>query len=277
MFRSLAHVGIFLCILVPARGQVERKQPASEAELAGTSARGRALAEYDTAAWHATDAFMAVTTAQDRERAPVYVARKDGETWEVVFGKLNAEGNKFLIAFEARQAGSPTNFTVKRYEEPKEASGFYVSGSKALALVRDDFKGETRPYNKAVLPADAGRLYVYVYPARTDDKVWVLGGDMRYLVSPDGTAILERHRMHGSILEFRVSPEMKQTNGVYHTAFLDEVPEDTDVFLAMTFQPPVTHTIITKHFLYGISPDGKAAFLMTMEAFKKLPPSKPSN
>ncbi len=273
MFRSVVRLVLFLCLLVPALGQTERNQPASEAELAGITSRGRALAEYDTAAWHATDAFLAATSPQDHERAPVYVARKDGAVWEVVFGKLNSSGDKFLIAFEARQAGSPTNFTVKRYEPAKEATGFYVFASKALALAKTDFKGENRPYNKAVLPADAGKLYVYVYPARTDEKVWLLGGDVRYLVSADGATILERRRMHNSILAFEALPQ-QQTNGVFHSAFLDEIPEDTDVFLAMTFQPPVNHTIITKHFLYAIFPDGKAAFVMTMENFKKLPSSK---
>jgi hypothetical protein len=267
--------GLFLCILVPAWGQQQRKEPASQAELAGISARGRALAEYDTAAWHATDAFLAVTTVQDHERAPLYLARKDGNTWEVLFGKLNSPGDKFLIAFEAHQADSPASFTVKRYEQAKEASGFYVFAAKALTLVREDFKGENRRYNKAVLPADAGKLYVYVYPARTDEKIWVLGGDMRYLVSADGATILDRHRMHNSILEFRASSDGADgIKGLIHSAFLDEVPEDTDVFLAMTFQPAVDHTVITKHFLYGIYPDGTAVFLMTMETFKKIPPSK---
>jgi hypothetical protein len=266
-------------MLVPALAQNERQEPASEAELAGITTRGRALAEYDRAAWHATDAFLAVSSAQDHEKAPSekapsYVARKDGDAWEVVFGKLNSTGDKFLIVFEARQADSPTSFTVKRYEPAKEASGFYVFAAKALALVKREFKGENRPYNKAILPADVGKFYVYVYPAQTKNGVWPLGGDFRYLVSADGATILERHQMHYSILEFQAAPEMKEVNSVFHTTVLDEVPEDTDVFLAMTFQPPVTHTIGTKHFMYGISPDGKVVFLMTMEAFKKLQPSK---
>jgi len=276
MFRLFVRLGLFLCILVSARGQTERTQPASEAELAAISARGRALAEYDTAVWHATKAFMAVTNGQDHERVSLYVARKDGDAWEVAYGKLNSSGDKFLIACLVRQTGAPHNLRVKRYDPAEEETGFYFFAAKAQVQAGKDFKRENRPYRNAVLPADEGKFYVYVYPAKTDEKVWVLGGDMRYLVSADGATILDRHRMHNSILEFRASDEIK-TTGLFHSAILDEVPEDTDVFLAMTFQPAVTHTVITKHFLYSIFPDGKTVFLMTMEAYKKIPPSKSPN
>jgi len=107
MFRLFVRLGLFLCILVSARGQTERTQPASEAELAAISARGRALAEYDTAVWHATEAFMAVTNGQDHERVSLYVARKDSDAWEVAYGKLNSSGDKFLIACLVRQTGAP--------------------------------------------------------------------------------------------------------------------------------------------------------------------------
>jgi hypothetical protein len=282
-FCSLMRFAVVVCMLASAGGQTERKQPASEAELAAITARGRALAEYDTAVWHASEAFMAVTQGRGHEKVSLYVARKDGDAWEVVYGKLNSSGDKLLIACVVRQTGAPHNLRVKQYDPVKEESGYYFFAAKALVQAWKDFNGESkdfkrenRPYRKAVLPADEGKFYVYVYPGMTDEKVWVLGSDIRYLVSANGATILDRHRMHNSILEFRASDEIK-TTGLVHSAILDEVPEDTDVFLAMTFQPAVNHTVITKHFLYGIFPDGKAVFLMTMEAYKKISPAKGPN
>lgn len=266
-----AIVQVVLCLLISAAAQKERKEPASEAELAGITARGRALAEYDTAAWHAADVFLAATSQKDHERAPSYVARKDGDRWEVVFGRLNPAGDKFIIGFEARQSDSPTSFVLKSYQPEKEASGFYVFAAKALAMAKGDFKPENRPYNRAVLPAEGGQFYVYIYPAQTDAAIWPLGGDVRYLISADGTTILEKHRMHNSIIDFnlKVPPEIKEVTADYHSAVLDEAPEDTDVFFAMSRKPSVNHTIVTKHFVYEILPDGKAVYLMTLKAYNK--------
>lgn len=267
--------GVFLlCLVVSATAQKERTEPASAGELAAIAARGRALYGYDVAAWHATDAFLAATSPQDRQKAPLYIARKDGEVWEVVFGTLDADGKKFLIAYEARQGNSPTSFAVKSYQPAKEDSSFYLAAARALVLVRGDFKGEDRRYNKSVLPADNGRLYVYVCPAQTDAAVWPLGGDVRYLVSADGSTIVERHRMHNDILQFGKSPEMKEVTTDFHIAVIDEVPEDSDVFFTMSRQPAVNHIVATKHFVYFIPPDGQVIHSMTMEAFKKAVGSK---
>jgi hypothetical protein len=51
---------------------------------------------------------------------------------------------------------------------------------------------------------------------------------------------------------------------------LDEVPEDTDIFLALNFRPAVTHFVVTKHFIYFLSPQGEVTAKMTLEAWKKI-------
>lgn len=50
------------------------KCPLSDDQAAQITARGRLLAQYDQAAWHATDALLA--TNPDRQAAPLYVAKK---------------------------------------------------------------------------------------------------------------------------------------------------------------------------------------------------------
>src|SRR5437868_8343098 len=58
----------------------------SAAELAEITERGRALAEYDQAAWHATDAVqMANPKTVEGQH---YIAKKENERWTVVFGAL---------------------------------------------------------------------------------------------------------------------------------------------------------------------------------------------
>jgi hypothetical protein len=40
--------------------------------------------------------------------------------------------DKFLIAYEAIQGASATEFTVKTYSSPKEDSGFSLNAAKAV-------------------------------------------------------------------------------------------------------------------------------------------------
>jgi len=104
----------------------------STAELAEIAERGRVLAEYDQAAWHATDA---VQTANPRTvEAQRYIAKKENERWMVVFGALNADKSEFLIGYEAEQLEKPKEFEVKKVEPAKEETGFYLFGARALEM-----------------------------------------------------------------------------------------------------------------------------------------------
>jgi hypothetical protein len=246
----------------------QRNAPASKEELAEISARGRVLAEYDVAAWHATDAVMALSPPQGSVAR--YIAKKDGSVWTVVFGRLNEKKDKFLIVYEAIQGVSPVEFKVTKHEPPKEDTGFYLGAAKAIETAVADFKGESRPYNVAVLPAKSDQLYVYVVPAQTDARVFPLGGDARYLISADGTAIMEKRRLHNAILEFASSPDQGTVESGFHTAVLDDVPEDTDVFFVLSRKPNVPELIRTRKYVYRIERDGTINYLLTAEAFGKI-------
>ena len=58
--------------------------------------------------------------------------------------------------------------------------------------------------------------------------------------------------------------------GAYHTAVLDDVPEDTDVFHVLARRPPVPEWVATQKYVYKIEPDGTILYVMTTEAFTKL-------
>jgi hypothetical protein len=97
---------------------------------------------------------------------------------------------------------------------------------------------------------------VYLYPAQVKAGVYPVGADVRYLLSPDGARIIEKHQMHRSIIEsVSEDPKMKVESG-YHTHVLTDVPEDTDVFLVLTRQPRVPEMIVTQHFLFTVAKDG---------------------
>lgn len=245
----------------------QRTSPPSKAELAQVTERGRQLAEYDVAAWFASDAVVAMKP--EPGSVARYIAKKDGEVWVVFFGRLTEKRDKFLIAYEATQGVSTKEFSVKKFETPKEDGGFLLSAAKAIETALADFKGAPRPYNVAALPTNSNQVYVYLVPAQTKHGVYPLGGDARYLISQDGSKIIEKRQLHVSIIEFSTSSDTKQVGG-WHTAVLDDIPEDTDVFHVLSRQPSVPEWIGTKQYVFRIETDGTINYLMTIEAFKKI-------
>lgn len=172
----------------------EQKDPPSDRELAGVTSHGRMMAEYDIAAWHATDAVRAVVQPGSEVKHAFYIARKGERGWTVVFGQLNEKQDKYVIFCEAVQGATPTLFDVKKYDPPREDSDFYLISGRALKTAMSDFERPNRHYNTYVLPAENGRFYVYLLPASTVDGLYPLGTDVRYLFSSDGARFARNTR-----------------------------------------------------------------------------------
>jgi hypothetical protein len=239
-------------------------EPPTKDALAAITERGRDLAGYDAAAWHASDAIQA---KQPKEGSVVrYIARKADHGWVVAFGRLDEKGEKFLIAYEATQGAKPDVFDVNELTPRKEDKGFFLSAAKAIDTSLKDFmehfEGEQRPYNAAVLPADKGQLWVYFVPAQTKPNVWPLGGDVRYLISGDGTKIVSQRQLHKLVIELEPPKDNnnQQVAGM-HTHVLDDTPEDTDVFHVLTRKPSVPEMIMTKQFVFQVDQDGSIKYV----------------
>jgi hypothetical protein len=232
-----------------------KKKPADPI-MPDVTARGLALYEYDQAAWHATDALQAIHP--DSQVLGRYIAHKSGAVWEVAFGRLNQARDTFLVAYRATQGASTQEFTVAKLDPPQEDTSFYLVAARAIDTALHDFHGQKRPYNAAVLPAAADQLYAYVVPAQTENGVYPLGGDARYLLSADGNTIVEKRQLHISIIENRGNvPKGTTVAAGMHTHVLSDVPEDTDVFYVLTRKPPIPELIGTRNRkFYQISVDG---------------------
>jgi hypothetical protein len=231
------------------------KSPAA-ADLKATSERGTMLADYDVAAWHATDAVEALKP--DHAAAPTYLAHKLNDKWEVAFGRMSPQGDCFLIVYRAIEGDSPEQFSAKKSDPPVEDRGFYFDAAKAIGTASKDFGHPARPYNSYVLPTGHGELYVYFLPAQTAEGVYPLGGDVRYSVTLDGSTIVEKHQMHKTIIEKKQSLQPGQTlAGGFHTHALDNNIEDSDVFHVLSRNPPVPEIIRTSDgHVYEIETDG---------------------
>ncbi len=250
-------VAISLFLLLASASFAGKKKQEADPIMPDVTARGRALYEYDQAAWHATDAVRALHPPD--QLVGRYLALKSDNGWTVVFGHLNVRRDRFLIGYEASEGATLQEFTVIKLDPPTEDTAFYLAAAKAFDTARHDFQGEKRPYNIAVLPAPSNQLYVYVIPAQTKTGIYPLGGDARYLITADGEAIAEKRQLHKGILEVPPSsiPKGSIPAGGIHTHILSDVPEDTDVLHVLTRQPPQPEFIgaPNKKF-YEISVDG---------------------
>lgn len=259
-----------LCTLLflsasPALAQVERP---TDSQLADISARGRALAAYDFTAWHGSDAIAPLNpTAANVTK---YIARETPKGWIVAFGKLTASRDTFLIAYEAVRTsatGQYEGFSGIAHPTPVVDTGYFVRASRALDTAMADFGPVRRAYNVAVLPAPQGNWWVYLFPAPTIAGVWPLGADARFLISADGKRIIERRRLHNTVIEFSERSTRRPPGATIaagsHTAVLAEIPEDTDVYHVLTRTPKVPEYIMTDHFVYRIDTDGKINFMGT--------------
>ena len=227
----------------------------SAAELNAITERGTLLNEYDQAAWHASDVVqMANPKTVEGQR---YIAKKENGRWTVVFGKLTADKNLFEIHYEAIQQEKPQEFRASGELAQRGDNGFYLFAARGMELAQRDFRGGNRPYNIAVLPAPEDQLFVYVYPAQTEARIYPLGGDIRYLISADGTKILEKRQMHKSILETgTANGKGKKLVAGFHTHISSDLPEDTDVFHVLTQDPRAPEMVRTPHFLFKVLVDG---------------------
>ncbi|MGO8760011.1 MAG: hypothetical protein ACLQG3_17985 [Terracidiphilus sp.] len=242
---------LFASLLSGQKGQIRDGDLA--AYLSGVTDRGRALYAYDQAAWHGTDAFFALHP--ETEGLAHYVCMKTPTGWEVVFPKWNATHDRLLVAYEAVETGGPENYSAKEYDPPREGPDDLVAKERALELALGDFGPFSRPYNTAILPAENGGLYVYLYPGQTKPDVWPLGGDVRYTISADGRSIVEKRQLHKTILDMRFDPAKHMVAG-YHVHVLSDVPEDTDVFYVLNRLPLIPEYIGAGKHIFVVNTDG---------------------
>lgn len=240
-------------VMVVAQARAQTSGTGMDSLLAGITARGRELAAYDVAAWHATDAVEALPG----KRSPInaFIARTDSNgRWVVSFGLLTEARDTFYRAYEAIQGDTPEQFSVKVHSLPEPMTGYERAAAAALRLGIDTFGTVQRPYNAYVIPAPGGEWWVYLLPAQTQWGVYPHGGDVRYRVSPDGATILETHRMHNTVID-RQMPD-SAVSGM-HTAVVDTLPEDSDVFLVLSRAPRKPEYVVSDCCIYAVQLDGR--------------------
>jgi hypothetical protein len=250
--RLVVRLLLTIPVLAPAASHGQSGPVPTSQQLAAITERGRLLAAYDVAAWYATDAVLPLRPPDDAVNASVARQGADGR-WVVSFGRLTASRDTFYRAYEAVQGADPKTFQVITHSPAEPLVGYERNATVALRTGAKAFGVVRRPYNGYALPTPNGEWWVYFLPAQTQAGVYPHGGDARFRVSADGTRLLETRRMHNSILE---SPMPDSVVAGYHTAVLDYLPEDSDVFLVLRRQPARPEYIVSECCYYEVRIDG---------------------
>jgi hypothetical protein len=225
--------------------------------MADVTARGRALYEYDQAAWHATDAVRALHPPD--QLVGRYLALKSDNGWTVVFGHLYVRRDRFLIGYEASEGATLQEFTVINSIPLRKTQLSTLRLPRPSTLRGTTFKVKsghtTLPFS---LPIESALCLRDPSP----DEDWDLPTWRRCPLSHNGGRQGYCGEMSTPQRDSRGSAEFHTEGcsipaGGIHTHILSDVPEDTDVFHVLTRQPPRPEFIGTpnKKF-YEISVDG---------------------
>ncbi len=167
------------------------------------------------------------------------------------------------MAYEGTESEEPGDFKIKPVDPPKPVEGEVLAIAKSIELVLKDHEGPERPYNVLVVPADDDQHFIYLLPAPTDAVTWVLGGDVRYLVSAEGDKILETRELHDELVEKPAPKEadVKPDQTSEHETKIDNIPEDTDVYYVLTREASMPERVKTPLYKFEIDLDGEITLL----------------
>lgn len=261
-----------LAAVAPALSQ-SQSRPAEDDELAAISKRGRILAKMQTLKDSATDLLLTKkqlysdgATTDGAELSVQVQLPPYGET-KVVYGRLGSSQDTYFIDFVV--SGNKGDMAIKTFSPPLEDRQYFLDAARALAVARQ--KAEPEPGSYLVLPLDKNhkRFYVYLYP-RDKGKTYLLGGDKRYKVIIEGDRVLvaETKQLHQATLTYQVK---KNTKFGYHSAVIDDKPEDTDVLHVLTRKPALPELVSTTNYLYRIETDGQIKFIDKINHLKQRP------
>ena len=240
-------------------------KPPSTLVLSQITKRGKDLYEYDKACSQATDALLA--QVKSAASFKLFVAYPEHDLWHVAFGSMSDDGESFLVAYEATlKPNKPVE--IKSYDIFKLDKGEFLKRAQALTACQAKMKSTGPLMNYAAIPneSDKKSYWVYQFPGTTEPGVYLLGGDVRYLVSNSDHKILETRQMHHSVIPWPKRgdlPNDAHLQGGCHSAIVADVPEDTDVFHVLLRKPQLPEYIATANWIFCVEVDGSIRLVST--------------
>jgi len=270
---SSRRIRTFALVVLPAISTAIARGAAAQTtgnqqQLDEISARGRALAGYQRAAWTASMQLLA--TNPDPWQVQRYIAYHADSGWVVAFGRLNTERDTFYVSHIAIPAAVngqrvDSTFEFQTFAAPGPDTDYLVRAARAMDVATMALGVTARAYSAAAIPNEKGEWLVYLTPSADAANVWPLGDDVRYRVSGDGQRILETHRMHVGMLEANREAGSGDARLVAKGKAMRDLPEDSDVFHVLMNRPTAAKVVVTPHHRYRIDVDGSITLLQGKE------------
>ncbi len=255
----------------------------TKGEIEWLEQRGREIADYDHAAWVASDLLKPMKP--DKKDLGQFHAIKYSGHWFVYFGRMSEDSSEFLGAYIfSCPEGNFEEMKLTPHPEswPKDdLYPFALALDVARGALREDL--DLPPYNNYVFREPNGTITVYYLPGSTDEKNIRYGSDFKLSISADGRRVLQKNKLHNSMLTIPLGEAKK--NGIkpafnIHSHVVTLLPTETDVAWAIIFPKFVPHYVISKEYLFALTADGKLHYLGKPEQLFKstsTPASAPSS
>ena len=218
--------------------------PADLSAEVQTAARvGAAIYAQDQASWKATDVMLEHTHGKPDPRAHGWVTLEQPSGFRVLF--VGLVENKPLAFYEVKLGdGQPPRISDVNPPAPLDPDAeVRFKAIHAADPPRDpDFLLCSKTYNSVVLPASlVGKQgwLVYLLAATHEPKVAVVGGHHRFLISPDGSRILEHTQLSRSCLNLKQdTSDGFKPEAMFASHLVTSAPIETHVFVSLQHHMP---------------------------------------
>lgn len=160
---------------------------------------------------------------------------------------------------------------IADYEQTAvKTTDLFLSKAVDLALKTTEPTMEYSYYNPSAFREEDNTITVYLQPRNQEPDVILIGGDFKVSISSDGSRVLNKTKLHNSILKVQLEfKNGQEPAGAFHTHVLSDLPTETDVALVLLNPKLAPHYIAGQKWMSKIDADGKVSVLGKTEEILK--------
>jgi hypothetical protein len=217
---------------------------------------GQQVFEQDSISARATDAIRSKVQNID-PRVRGWIALENGGEWTVPFLTRDGDtlGRIYQVKFKSFLDGSPEVEITDPPVAVEEIVGKMYAARETAT--QQQIQACSDRYNTVVLPAtNLGRegWLVYLLAATTEPNVVVSGGHHRFLVSPDGTKVLDHFQFTKACLNlpFPKVERGERVGAMMITHLTSDTPTEMHVFLSLLHQTPLYVGVVEPRAIWAV-------------------------
>ena len=180
-----------------------------QAHIAQSRKLGRAIYEQDMVSAKATDVLVAAKLLPGKGEVRGWVTREWPDGWVVDFMTAPAKDTEniiYRVRFQPDRSKPELTVFEPMLPADAETAALFRARQSAIGALLDRC---TQRVNPVILPAElVGKRgwLVYVLASTTEPNVLILGGHIRFIISPDGKNVLENYPLYEQCMSMEFDP-----------------------------------------------------------------------